>query len=309
MTTVKKAVITAAGKGTRQYPATKTVQKELFPLVDVDGYCKPTLQIIVEEALASGMDEVCVIANPTNVDAIRRHFERPSDVAREQLAGKDWAMALADRLATVAGHITFVVQETQDGYGHAVLQARDWVGDEPFAVMLGDHVYIGGGERCAKQAADVYCRYGKPVAAVESVDEGGLCRTGVVRGELLTSESVIYKIASMEEKPSIEQARRSLRTPGVPDGQYLGFFGIHVFPPTIFDCLQYLVDHDIRVRGEIQLTSAQELMLSRTDTYLACSVDGNRYDTGVPEGLIETQIALALHSPYRAQALRALSGA
>ena len=174
MTQVRKAVITAAGKGTRQYPATNTVQKELFPLVDVDGYTKPTLQIIVEEALASGIEEVCIVANTANVDAIRRHFEMPSAQARAALKGKEWALGLADKLADMGERLTFVVQAVQDGYGHAVLQARDWVGDEPHVLMLGDHVYIGHGERCCRQAVDVYNRHQLPEATVSILDESVL---------------------------------------------------------------------------------------------------------------------------------------
>ena len=139
MTPIRKGVITAAGRGTRQYPASKTVQKELFPLVDVDGFAKPTVQILAEELFASGLEEVCIVANASNIEPMRRHFLEPAPAS---FAGKDWADALTKSLADMADKLTFVVQETQDGYGHAVYQAREFAGSEPFLITLGDHVYL-----------------------------------------------------------------------------------------------------------------------------------------------------------------------
>ena len=109
----------------------------------------------------------------------------------------------------------------------------------------------------------------------------------------------------MQEKPTLERPAPHLRTPGLPEGEYLCFFGIHVFPPAIFECLEHLFRHDIRQKGEYQLTAAMELLFQR-GRYIVSELGGERYDMGVPEGLIETQIALALHSPYREQALAML---
>lgn len=304
MTQVRKAVITAAGRGTRQYPATNTVQKELFPLVDVDGHAKPTLQIIVEEVLASGIEEICVVANSSNLEPMRAHFHGlTASQKATQFAGKDWAMPLSDALDDMKRRLTFVVQETQDGYGHAVHQARDWVGGEPFVILLGDHVYMSAlDERCTRQVISAYEANDCPVSSVARTPEAIISRFGTVTGRLLDgTRPPVYEISRMVEKPTVEFARQNLRAPGLPDGEYLCFFGIHVFPPAIFDCLQHLIDNDIRQKGEIQLTSAQELLLAR-ERYLVSEVLGERFDMGVPEGLIETQIALALHSPFAPQA-------
>jgi len=297
MRNLRKAVITAAGRGTRQYPATNSVQKELFPLVDVSGYTKPTLQIIVEECLASGIEEVCIVANPTNLGVLEAHFRGPSAEQIRSLAGKDWALKLGADLAEMERRIRFVVQETQEGYGHAVFQAREWVGDEPFLLLLGDHVYLAPQTRCARQVVDVWNRYEAPVSSVAATPEAILNRFGTVRGEKISEGA--YKIVRMVEKPSVEQARAELRTEGLPDAEYLCFFGIHAFPPDIFDKLAYLIDNDVRQRGEIQLTSAQELLVRDSPLYVASTVNGTRFDMGVPEGLIETQVALALASPLR----------
>jgi len=309
MATVRKAIITAAGRGTRQYPASHTVQKELFPLVDTDGYAKPTLQIIVEEVLASGIDEVCIVANRDNLEAIRTHFRGLTDAQKTgQFRGKDWAFPLSDALADMEQKITFVVQEMQEGFGHAVYQARDWAGSDPFALLLGDHVYLSAlPELCTRQVLQTYATYGCPVSSVARTSAAHLPRYGIVAGKHI-GETVpaVYDIQAMAEKPSLEYAQAHLTTPGLPEGAYLCFFGIHVFPPALFDCLHYLIAHNIRQKNEIQLTSAQALLFEQ-GRYVACEVAGERFDMGIPEGLIETQIALALRSPFAAQA-RAMLG-
>jgi UTP--glucose-1-phosphate uridylyltransferase len=297
MSKLRKAVITAAGRGTRQYPASNSIQKELFPLVDTTGYTKPTLQIIVEECLASGIDEVCIVANPGNLAALKSHFRGPSAEQLRSLKGKDWALKLGGDLAEMERRISFVVQESQEGYGHAVYQAKDWVGGEPFLLLLGDHVYLAPETRCARQVAEVWNELNVPVSSVAATPEAIIGRFGTVRGEEISPG--VYKIVRMIEKPSVDVARAELRTPGVADGEYLCFFGIHAFPSDIFDKLAHLIDKDIRQKGEIQLTSAQELLVRDSPLYVASTVRGTRFDMGVPEGLIETQVALALASPLR----------
>ena len=273
--------------------------------MDVDGYAKPTVQILAEELFASGLEEVCIIANSANLEPIRRHFLEDPPAS---LVGKDWAEPLSQSLAAMADHITFVVQETQDGYGHAVYQAREFAGGEPFLITLGDHIYLSDTDvRCARQVLNVFDHYGASVTSVSYASEAELHRFGTLSGPLLPgTEPPVYEIKTLVEKPTIEYARACLCAPGVPNGQYLVHFGIHTFTPAIFDCLEYLIRNNLRERGEIQLTSAQVLLMER-ERYLACEVAGARYDMGVPEGLIETQIALALRGPFTAQAQAAFA--
>ena len=305
MTQIRKGVITAAGRGTRQYPASKTVQKELFPLVDIDGFTKPTVQILAEELFASGLEEVCIIANSANIDPMRRHFLEPAPAS---LRGKDWADAQTQSLAQMAEKLTFVVQETQDGYGHAVYQARTFAAGEPVLITLGDHVYLSDTDtRCTRQVLDAFAKYDASITSVSYASEAELHRFGTLSGPLLSGTTPpVYEIKALVEKPTVDYARAHLQAPGVPDGQYLVHFGIHAFTPTIFDCLKYLIDNNQRQHGEIQLTSAQILLMER-ERYLACEVAGVRCDMGVPEGLVETQIALALRGPFATQA-RAILG-
>ncbi len=265
---VHKAIITAAGRGTRQYPASTTVQKEMFPLVDVDGLTKPTIQIIAEEALAAGIEEICIVTSPGDEEMYHRHFRGLSGELLPAFAGKDWALRESEQLARLERALTYVAQPTPEGFGHAVYCAKDWVGDEPFLLLLGDHVYVStaaDGRRCARQVVDVFERSSHTVSAVKRTSERLLHLFGTVRGEPLLGEmgdaatatvsaapapSDVYRVVAMVEKPSVERAQVELRTPGLPAGEYLCFFGMHVFTPAIFDCLGYNIAHDIREKGE-----------------------------------------------------------
>lgn len=305
---VRKAVITAAGRGTRQYPASTTVQKEMFPLVDVDGLTKPTLQIIVEEALDAGIEEVCIITAPGDEEMYHRHFQGLSADLLPAFQGKDWALRESEQLARMERAVTYVNQPSPEGYGHAVYCAKEWVGDEPFLLLLGDHVYISAdldGTRCAKQVVEVFERTCRTVSSVKPTPERLLHLFGTVRGEPLDGEEDTYRVTAMAEKPSIERAERELRTPGLRTGEYLCFFGMHVFTPAIFDCLGYNISHNLREKGEFHLTSAQA-MLAERELYLAFVARGDRYDMGVPFGLAETQLALALNSPMREEMIASL---
>src|SRR5438270_8928327 len=161
MTKVRKAVITAAGRGTRMYPATITIQKEMLPLMDRDGIVKPSIQIIIEEALESGIEEVCLVVNRHNRAQIGAHFRPlPADEIR-LFKGKDWALLQSARLQQISSRLTFVEQTSPEGYGHAVWSAREFVGKEPFLLMLGDHIYTSGSDkRCARQIVDVFEGHG-----------------------------------------------------------------------------------------------------------------------------------------------------
>ncbi|GAC1434787.1 MAG: sugar phosphate nucleotidyltransferase [Chloroflexota bacterium] len=308
MMKVRKGVITAAGRGTRQYPASNTVQKEMFPLVDVDGLTKPTIQIIAEEALDAGIEELCIVTAPGDEEMYRRHFQSISGDLLSAFRGKEWALQESEKLARIEQSLSYATQTTPEGYGHAVYAAREWVGDEPFLLLLGDHVYITAdstGRRCARQVVDVFERTGQTVSAVKRTPERLLHLFGTVRGEPLPGAPATYRVTAMVEKPSPERAAQDLRTPGLNPGDYLCFFGMHVFTPAVFDCLAYNIAHDVREKGEFQLTAAQAMVAER-EPYLAFETQGERYDMGIPFGLAETQLALALHSPMREEMITSL---
>jgi UTP--glucose-1-phosphate uridylyltransferase len=306
MARVTKAVITAAGMGTRHFPATATIQKEMFPLVDRDGTTKPTIQIIVEEVVESGVEEICIVASAENLDQFQRHFRGLPEELAATFRGKTWALEEAEKLAAVSQRIRYVIQGSREGYGHAVYCAKEFVGEDPFLLLLGDHIYISATKKtCSRQLIDVYNECGCAVSGVQRTEEDLLHLFGTVAGRRTGGGPEVYELTEIKEKPTLEYAEEHLRTPGLARGQYLCFFGLHVLPPSIFDAIEYHMKNDIRERGEIQLTNAQEMLRSQ-ERYVAVEVNGQRYDMGVPFGYIQTQLALALNSPARRNVLSAL---
>src|SRR3954463_2268520 len=157
MPKVRKAFITAAGRGTRQYPASAAVQKEMFPLVDRDGLTKPVVQIIGEEAIDSGIEEICIVTAPGEESQYREYFKRLDNESVKSFRGKDWAILESEKLGAFGDRLHFAEQSSPEGFGHAVYQAKAFVGDEPFLLLLGDHIYISNTkERCAQQLIKVY---------------------------------------------------------------------------------------------------------------------------------------------------------
>ncbi len=307
MNKVRKAIVTAAGRGTRMYPATTTIQKEMLPVMDRDGICKPAIQIIVEEALESGIEEVCLVVNPHNRGQIEQHFAPLSADELRQFKGKDWALLQSARIQQIASRLTFAVQETPEGYGHAVYQARHFVGSEPFLLMLGDHIFTSGeGRRCARQILDVYETYGDNISAVQQTPTELLHLFGTVCGDRIAERPPVYEVASIYEKPAPEYAEEHLRQAGLLHGMYLCFFGMHIMNPEIFDCLKYAIDNDLREKNEFQFTSAQERLRATGARYLAFEAVGDRHDIGIPFGYAQTQAALALNSVFKEQMLASL---
>lgn len=302
MAKVRKAVIAAAGRGTRQYPASSGVPKAMFPLVDRDGVSKPVIQILLEEAVDSGIEEICLVTPPGEDRTYRDYFRRMDDGEAAAFKGRDAALLASEKLASLGRRLHFAEQASPEGFGHAVYQARSFVGDEPFLLLLGDHVFISDGvERCARQAIDVFGQFAADaVTAVQPTHERDLHGFGTIRGTPIDVERGVYQAELIVEKPAVDRARRDLQSPGVPPGYYLSHFGIHVFSPRIFASLEHLIRHDLREGGEFQLTAAQEQLRQATGNYLAAIIRGQRYDTGIPFGLLETQLALGLTGIHRA---------
>ncbi len=309
MAKVRKAVITAAGRGTRQYPASTAVQKEMFPLVDRDGLTKPVIQIIGEEAIDSGIEEICIITQPGEQQQYRDYFHRMDNDKVRAFRGKDWAILESEKLGAFGERLHFAEQDSPEGFGHAVYQAKQFVGDDPFLLLLGDHVYVSDVKtRCAAQLVRVFEQYMvDSVTGVQPTVERLLHSFGVIQGLPIDPAKGIYRAGRIVEKPSIELARAELVTPGLPAGNYLAHFGMWVFSPRIFDSLEYLITNNLRDKGEIQLTAAQEHLRQQTDKYWTVVTQGQRYDTGIPYGLMETQLALALNGVHRTDMCEAIA--
>lgn len=311
MKKVKKAVITAAGRGTRQYPASSAVQKEMFPLVDTDGLAKPVIQIIGEEAIAAGVEEICIVTQPGEEQQYLHYFKRMNMDTLKAFKGKEWAIQAGERLQNFGERLHFVSQDSPEGYGHAVYQAKKFVGDDPFLLMLGDHIYLSAEEKnCASQLIEKYEQAGlDAMSAAQATPANLLHLFGTLKGEPLGESGDIFKTCAIMEKPDPAYAQKYLATPGLPPGQYLCHFGMHVFPPAIFDAIGHHIDNNLRDKGEIQLTNAQEYMRTHLlkESYGACTIQGKRYDTGIPYGLMESQIALALAGTHRSEIVEAIA--
>ncbi len=300
MQKLKKAVIPAAGFGTRLYPASKVIKKEFFPIIDRDGMAKPIIQVIIEEAIESGIEEICIIIREEERQPFQKYFEEPIFPEFEKRISKlPWAVNETKHLQELSKRICYVIQEEQAGFGHAVYCAKDWVGNEPFMLLLGDHVYISNTqERCAKQLINKFEKLEENICAVMRTPEDFLHLFGTVAGKYLKDEQRLYEVIEIKEKPTIEYAERYLQTDNLPIGEYLCFFGQYILLPDIFEKIKYLIDNDIRERGEIQLTSALEMAVKENKKFYAYETDGERYDTGIPLSYANTITEFVRHTRH-----------
>ncbi len=283
---IRKAVIPAAGFGTRLFPASKATKKELFPIVDRDGIAKPAILLIVEEALKAGIEEVIIIVQEHDLPAFESFFNVQVTIENYNKLPPHF-QEYARRILEMGRHVRFVVQEIQEGFGHAVYCAREAVGDEPFLLMLGDHIYRSDGEHsCAEQLIDVYNQHGISVLGLRRTPGEKIANFGTVTGVWI-EEQRLLNITEFVEKPTLDYARHNLRVPGLPEDEYLTVFGQYIIKPRIFDYLEEHIRHNVRERGEFQLTSALD-RLRQEDGFLGLMIDGQRYDIGLPEYYLET---------------------
>lgn len=285
---VRRAVIPAAGFGTRLFPATKAVKKELFPVIDRDGRVKPAILAIIEEAFGAGIEEVAVIVQAADREIFREFFQDPLPVEHLNKLSRDDREYLG-RLLDLGRHVSFVVQETQDGFGHAVHCAREFVGGEPFLMLLGDHLYASHAvESCARQLVDVFEQVGHSVVGLKCTSIEESRHFGCAAGVWQTKDAVLT-VTEFVEKPDAEYAREHLRVEGLGDDQVLTLFGQYVLTPKIFDYLEEHIRHNVRERGEFQLTACLDLV-RQEEGCSGCMVKGRRFDIGIPEGYRQTVI-------------------
>jgi UTP--glucose-1-phosphate uridylyltransferase len=278
----------------------------MLPLVDRDALTKPVLQIIAEEAIESGIEEICVVCAPGDEPYYRRHFRSYAETLPSAFKGVPWAEEQARRIVDLEGRLSFAVQPEPLGYGHAVWCAREFVNGQSFLLLLGDHLYISReARRCARQLLDLACAEGCAASAVQATREHLIHQYGTLTGKRLRDQPDVYVIDEIIEKPTLTLAELRLQVPGLRAGHYLCFFGMHVLSPTVFELLDDLVRRDIREAGQIQLTTALNA-LARREKYLALETKGTRHNLGVKYGVVDAQIALALAGIDRQTMLAAL---
>jgi UTP--glucose-1-phosphate uridylyltransferase len=279
---VRKAIIPAAGFGTRMYPATKGLKKELLPIIDRDGRAKPIILAIVEEAVSAGIEEVGIVVQPGDRNLFHDLLKSPpkpelwTKLSAENKQYTEYLMALGDRL-------TILTQAEQEGFGHAVYCARDWVDNQPFLLLLGDHVYTSAIESsCARQMVDIYQKNQTSVIGITVMKADVIQKAGCVAGRWQQNQAEsILEITQIYEKPTLEYARKYLRVPGMNEDEFLGIFGMYILEPAIFELLANEINNNERLKGEFQLTTCLD-KLKEQNRALAYLVQGQYYDTGMP---------------------------
>ena len=283
---LRKAVIPAAGLGTRLFPATKVAKKELFPIIDQDGIAKPAILLIVEEALSAGLEEIIIITGPGDREAFESLFaaEMPGEYyGRLTPVLQEYS----DRILAMGRHIRFAVQETQEGFGHAVYGTRDLVGDEPFLLMLGDHLYHTNNVRsCTRQLVEAYKQHETSLLGLRLTPEDKVGNYGTAGGRWL-DRGRLLQITQLAEKPTADYARAHLSVASLPAYQYLTMFGLYIIKAQVFDYLGEHIADNLREQGEFQLTTALE-RLRRDDGFLGLIIDGESYDIGLPGSYLQT---------------------
>ena len=273
MKKIRKAVITAAGWGTRFLPVTRSQPKEMLPLVN-----KPLIHYAVQEAIDSGIEQIILIT-AMGKHAIEDYFDRSFELEHVlEKKGDSDLLEEMRRISTLAD-ICYIRQKEQLGLGHAVSIARHIVGDEPFALILPDDI-IDAGTPALKQLIDVHQGRGTSVVAVERIDARDTMKYGIISPEDMAPR--LYRVLDLIEKPRPEDAPSEL-----------GIVGRYILVPEIFDALDYTAPGCIR---EIQLTDAIKLLL-KEHAVTACEFEGVRYDTGNTSGWLEANVAMALKDP------------
>lgn len=272
MNRIRKAVIPAAGYGTRFLPVTKSVAKEMLPIIDT-----PTIEYIVREAMESGIEEFLIIVSG-NKNSIIDYFDNNFELEYQlQQKGKVNELKRIQELPSKL-NIHFVRQHEQLGLGHAVLCAKEFIGNEPFALLLGDDVYVGNGQPALKQLIDAYNDTNASILGTLKVADQDVSKYGICKPEI-SSDSKVLKLSSVVEKPALEDA---------PSNLAIG--GRYILTPTIF---KYLETQTRGAGNEIQLTDAILRMMSEESVY-SVEIDGQRYDIGSKIGFIKATLEFAL---------------
>ena len=267
---VRKAIIPAAGLGTRFLPATKAQPKEMLPIVD-----KPTIQYIIEEAVASGIEDIIVVTG-RNKRSIEDHFDRSIELELElERTGKTDMLQMVRDISEMA-NLHYIRQKEPRGLGHAILAASHFIGDEPFAVLLGDDVVVSK-KPCLKQLLDVYAKYQTTILGVQTVPHEAVSKYGIVDGHRVDDR--IYKVDDMVEKPDVNDAPTDVAV-----------LGRYIITPEIFPLLE---TQDAGKGGEIQLTDALRRLAKEQPVY-AYDFKGHRYDVGTKTGFLQANIEFAL---------------
>jgi len=286
--TVRKAVIPIAGFGTRLFPATKVIKKEFLPIIDYDGVMKPALVILLEELERSGIEEIALVIQRDEQEEFNKLFVkdlRLDHYRRLSHDQRDWHV----RIQSIGRKVTYLYQDEQLGFGHAVYQAKAFAGDDPVLLLLGDHLYhTENAKTCSEQLIEAYEQSGMLTVGMDEIPLEKVVHYGIVTGGFLDEEEHVMQVAEVYEKPSKEYAREHLGVKGKRGNtKYHCVFGQYVLTPSVFEALEQDIRENRQEQGEIQLTPALA-EVCRQEGMIACKVDGERFDIGIPEVYRET---------------------
>lgn len=284
---IRKAVVPAAGLGTRHFPASHAVKKELFPVVGLDGLARALIHYHLIELVAAGIQQICIIVQPGDDRAIRDYLAGPDAEYLKRLEKYPQLHAEATKMRELAGRVSFAIQREQEGYGHAVYQSKYFAADEPILLCLGDHLFRGLPTSPFVELTELaMVSGGKSVSAVNRIGPGELKGFGTIAGKRRADNPRLIDVSLIIEKPKPEVAKERLRVDDLPKDVYLGWFGMHLLAPSIYTILEEMIHDDIRDGGEFQLTRAQEIQRQR-EGYLALEMIGaQRFDFGIPDDFV-----------------------
>lgn len=283
-TLVRKAVVPLAGLGTRHFPASHAVKKELFPIVGVDGIARALLHYHLLELAEAGFEEICLIVQPGEEAVIRSYLQGPGRDYLKRLEKYPALLQEAAQMRRLAKQIRFAVQRQQEGYGHAVFQSREFAAGEMVLLCLGDHLFRGQPVSPCRQLAQMAgAAQGRSISAVNRISAAELKGYGTIAGTRRPENPRLIDVSLIVEKPDPALARAQLRVNDLPEGTWLGWFGLHLLAPSIYDVLAQMMRDDMRDQGEFQLTRAQEMQRQR-EGYLALEMtEAQRFDFGTPD--------------------------
>ena len=327
---VRKAVIPIAGLGTRHFPASHAVKKEMFPVVGPDGIARALFHYHLLELDAAGIEEICIIVQPGEDEMVRNYLRGPGDAYLKRLEKYPALLHEAEQMKNFANRVTFAVQREPEGYGHAVFQSKNFANSEMVLLGLGDHLFRGmpaqppfpipltnipltpasrrptgisqgnvcqGNEKLAHAAvlspyqelADMAkISGGRSVSAVNRISANELNGYGTIAGKRRADNPRLIAVSLILEKPAVAVAREKLHVNDLPAETWLGWFGMHLLAPSIYDVLGEMIRDNVRDNGEFQLTRAQEIQRQR-EGYLALEMtSARRFDFGVPDDFVQS---------------------
>jgi UTP--glucose-1-phosphate uridylyltransferase len=286
---VRKAIIPIAGLGTRHFPASHAVKKEFFPVVGPDGIARALFHYHLLELDKAGIEEICIIVQPGEDELVRTYLRGPDRAYLRRLEKHPALLREAEQMKKFAKRVTFAAQRQQEGYGHAVYQTKRFAGDEFVLLVLGDHLFRGRPVSPYRELARMAAvSEGKSVSAVNRISAGELKGYGTIAGRRHAGNLRLIDVSLIIEKPDAATARKKLRVDGLPAGTWLGWFGLHLLSPSIYEILREMIRDGVRDHGEFQLTRAQELQ-RRSEGYLALEMTAaQRFDFGVPDDFVHS---------------------